>query len=202
MLGVPVDTSQPGETSTRIVGNYLRGRLPAVLDAPINFVDVADVADGHLLAADKGNPGERYILGGHNRPWAELIDMVAHASGVHHPLLVVPAEVGHIARLRERLGLPGAISAEAFGLMGQDWRFTSAKAKRELGYRPRPLRADDLGHRRVVPRADRAAAPSTTRDSSPLSVAAEGIAAVGRLGLLWPLRPAERLLRRRLLAGR
>ena len=65
--------------------------------------------------------------------------MVAHASGVHHPLLVIPAEVGHVARLRERLGLPGAISAEAFGLMGQDWRFTSAKAKRELGYRPRPL---------------------------------------------------------------
>jgi hypothetical protein len=43
------------------------------------------------------------------------------------------AEVGVIADLRERLGLPGAISAEAFGLMGQDWRFTSAKAKRELG---------------------------------------------------------------------
>ena len=162
MLGVPVDTSQPGETSTRIVGNYLRGRLPAVLDAPINFVDVEDVADGHLLAADKGNPGERYILGGHNRPWAELIDMVAHASGIHHPLLVVPAEVGAIARLRERLGLPGAISAEAFGLMGQDWRFTSAKAKRELGYRPRPLAADRLRHRRVVPRADRGAASSTT----------------------------------------
>ena len=65
--------------------------------------------------------------------------MVAHASGLHHPLLVVPAEVGAVARLRERIGLPGAISAEAFGLMGQDWRFTSAKAKRELGYRPRPL---------------------------------------------------------------
>ena len=90
MLGVPVDTSQPGETSTRIVGNYLRGRLPAVLDAPINFVDVEDVATGHLLAAERGKPGERYILGGHNRPWADLIDMVAHASGIHHPLLVDP----------------------------------------------------------------------------------------------------------------
>jgi dihydroflavonol-4-reductase len=200
VLGVPVDTSQPGETSTRIVGNYLRGRLPAVLDAPINFVDVEDVATGHLLAAEKGKPGERYILGGHNRPWAELIDMVAHASGVHHPLLVIPAEVAAIARLRERLGLPGAISAEAFGLMGQDWRFTSAKAKRELGYRPRPLAQTvsatvdwylELIEQGVFDGAD----------SSPLSVAAEGLAAVGRLGLLWPLRPAEKLLRRRLLAG-
>src|SRR3954470_16274547 len=129
VLGVPLDRSQPGETSTRIVGNYLRGRLPAVLDAPINFVDVEDAADGHLLAADKGNAGERYILGGHNRPWAEMIDMVAHASGIHHPIIVLPGELGHVAQLRERLGLPGAISAEAYGLMGQDWRFTSAKAK-------------------------------------------------------------------------
>jgi dihydroflavonol-4-reductase len=201
VLGVPVDRSQPGETSTRIVGNYLRGRLPAVLDAPINFVDVEDVADGHLLAADKGNPGERYILGGHNRPWAELIDMVAHASGVHHPLLVIPAEVGAVARLRERLGLPGAISAEAFGLMGQDWRFTSAKAKRELGYRPRPLAqtvtATVEWYLELIEQGT-----FEDADSSPLSIAAEGIAAAERFGLLWPLRPAEKLLRRRLVAGR
>jgi hypothetical protein len=127
--------------------------------------------------------------------------MVGHASGLHHPLLVIPAEVAAIARLRERLGLPGAISAEAFGLMGQDWRFTSAKAKRELGYRPRPLAQTvsatvdwylELIEQGVFDGAD----------SSPLSVAAEGLAAVGRLGLLWPLRPAEKLLRRRLLAGR
>jgi dihydroflavonol-4-reductase len=201
VLGVPVDRSQPGETSTRIVGNYLRGRLPAVLAAAINFVDVEDVADGHLLAEERGTPGERYILGGHNRAWAELIDMVAHASGVHHPLLVVPAQVGTISRVRERLGLPGAISAEAFGLMGQDWRFSSAKAKRELGYRPRPLAqtvsatADwylELIENGAFEDSDRSA----------LSAFAEGLATVDKLGLLWPLRPAEKLLRRRLLAGR
>jgi dihydroflavonol-4-reductase len=201
VLGVPVDTSQPGETSTRIVGNYLRGRLPAVLDAPINFVDVADVAAGHLLAADKGNPGERYILGGHNRPWAELMDMVAHASGIRHPIIVIPAEVGAIARLRERLGLPGAISAEAFGLMGQDWRFSSAKAKRELGYRPRPLAQTisatvewymDLIEQGAFDDSERSA----------MSAMAEGLGMFDRFGLLWPLRPAEKLLRRRLLAGR
>ena len=173
VLGVPVDTSQPGETSTRIVGNYLRGRLPAVLDAAINFVDVADVATGHLLAADKGKAGERYILGGHNRPWAELIDMVAHASGVRHPLLVVPAEVGAVARLRERLGLPGAISAEAFDLMGQDWRFTSAKAKRELGYRPRPLAQTISATTEWYLQLIEEGAFDDAR-SSPLSVAAEG----------------------------
>ena len=69
MLGVPVNRDQPGETSTRTVGNYLRGRLPAVVDAPMNFVDVEDVADGHLLAAERGSRGERYILGGENLSW-------------------------------------------------------------------------------------------------------------------------------------
>ncbi len=161
VLGVPVDTSQPGETSTRIVGNYLRGRLPAVLDAPINFVDVADVATGHLLAADKGNPGERYILGGHNRAWAELIDMVAHASGLHHPLLVVPAEVG-----------PHRPPARAARAAGRDLRrgvrpdgpglalhLRQGQARARLP--PAPARADGHGDRRVVPRADRGAARST-----------------------------------------
>ncbi len=57
LLGVPVDREQPGETSTRTVGNYLRSRLPGVIDAPMNFADVADAAQGHLLAADKGVGG-------------------------------------------------------------------------------------------------------------------------------------------------
>ena len=57
VLGVPVDRSQPGETSTRTIGNYLRGRLPAVVDGHTNIVDVRDVATGHLRAAEKGRPG-------------------------------------------------------------------------------------------------------------------------------------------------
>src|SRR3954467_11386176 len=66
VLGAAINRSLPGETSTRIVANYLRGRLPAVVDAYTNIVDVSDVAEGHLLAAHKGKPGERYILGGNN----------------------------------------------------------------------------------------------------------------------------------------
>ena len=139
VLGVPVNRSQPGETSTRTVGNYLRGRLPGVIDAPMNFVDVEDVAAGHLLAADRGAAGERYILGGVNLRWPHLIDRVAKLSGVRYPIIVLPRATGRAARVPEALGLPGAISAEAFELMGQDWRFTSQRARDELGYRPRPL---------------------------------------------------------------
>ena len=201
VLGVPVDHSQPGETSTRIVGNYLRGRLPAVLDAPMNFVDVEDVAAGHLLAADRGRPGERYILGGHNRAWAELIDMVADAVDEHRPLLVIPPEIAIVGRLRERLGLPGMIAAEAYALMGQDWRFSSAKAKRELGYRSRPLketvRATAEWYLELI-----AAGVFDDADRSALSVATQGLQVADRLGLLWGLRPAQAIVRRRLVAGR
>ena len=71
VFGAPVDRSQPGETSTRMIGNYLRGRLPAVVDAETNVVDVRDVAKGHLLAAERGRPGERYVLGGHDAGWVD-----------------------------------------------------------------------------------------------------------------------------------
>ena len=85
--------------------------------------------------------------------------------------------------------------------MGQDWRFTSAKAKRELGYRPRPLAqtvtATVEWYLELIE-----SGMFDDSDSSPLSIAAEGIAVVERFGLLWPLRPAEKLLRRRLVAGR
>ena len=139
VLGVPLDRGQPGETSTRIVGNYLRGRLPAVVDGGSTFVHVADVAQGHLLAAERGRAGERYVLGGHSTTWPELMRTVARVSGVHHPLVVIPHGVGALARRAEELRLPLAISAEAMVLMEQNWCYSSAKAKRELGYRPRPF---------------------------------------------------------------
>src|SRR3954449_6576041 len=105
VLGVPVNRAQKGENSTRTVGNYLRGRLPAVLDAPMNFVDVEDVASGHLLAADRGKPGERYILGAENVSWAALVDRIAELSDVHYPVMILPREVTYVARLREAIGL-------------------------------------------------------------------------------------------------
>ena len=64
VFGPALDRSTPGETSSRMIGNYLRGRLPAIVDGQTNAVDVRDVAKGHLLAAERGTPGERYVLGG------------------------------------------------------------------------------------------------------------------------------------------
>jgi len=198
VFGPPLDRSQPGETSTRMIGNYLRGRLPAVVDGETNIVDVRDVAGGHLLAAERGRPGERYVLGGHDVRWVELLERVAELSGVRHPLVVLPREAGAFARAAESLGLPGLVSAEGLVLMAQNWRYSSRKARRELGYRARPLDrtlTDTIDWYRELIDSGGLGGDSP----SPLSVAAGGVRLAGRTGLLGGVRLAERYLGRKLV---
>ncbi|MBV8430956.1 MAG: NAD-dependent epimerase/dehydratase family protein [Solirubrobacterales bacterium] len=200
VLGVPLDRHSPREISARTVGNYLRGRLPAVIDAPMNFVDVEDVAAGHLLAADDGDSGQRYILGGQNTTWPALIDRVAELSGVRHPVMVLPREVARLARVRDALGLPGPMAAEGYELMAQDWRFSSDKARRQLGYRHRPLdqtlRATISWYVDLIQRG----AFAGSRHSS-LSLMATGTRTLGQLGVLAPVKLGQRIVGRRVIAG-
>jgi dihydroflavonol-4-reductase len=199
VLGVPVDPTQPGETSTRTIGNYLRGRLPAVVDASVNIVDVRDVASGHLKAAERGRPGERYVLGGHDVGWVKLLAQVASISGVHHPLLVLPPELGAIARRAEALHLPTAVSSEGILAMAQNWCYSSRKARRELGYRTRSLERtlrDTVGwYQSLI-----ASGALDGARPSPLSVGAVGVRFAGRAGLLRGLRLAERYVGRQLVS--
>jgi dihydroflavonol-4-reductase len=200
VLGPPLDRSQASASSARIVGSYLRGRLPGVIAAPMNFVDVEDVAVGHLLAAERGRAGERYILGGSNTTWPTLIDRVSNLSGVHHPVVVLPRETARVARIRDALGLPGPLAAEGYELMAQDWRFSSAKARRELGFRPRPL--DQTLRATIdwyIALIERRAFQNAPRSS--LSMLAAGTRALSNLGLLAPVKLGQRLAGRRVIAG-
>jgi dihydroflavonol-4-reductase len=200
LLGTPVDRSQPGETSTRTVGNYLRGRLPAVIDSAMNFADVEDAAHGHLLAADRGAHGERYILGGENMTWPTLIDRVADMSGIHHPILVLPREIVRLARIREALKVPGPMSVEGYDLMSKNWRFSSAKAKRELGYEARPINetVQETIHwyQELI---EQGAFGKESR--SGLSTMASAMRRAGGLGLLRPVRIGQGIVGRRVVAG-
>jgi len=200
VLGVPVDRSQPGETSTRTIGNFLRGRLPAVVDGQTNIVDVRDVATGHLRAAEKGHPGERYILGGHDIRWVDLIARVAKLSGVRHPVGVLPGGLGGAARRGESLGLRLPISAEGLVLMEQNWRYSSRKARGELGYRPRKL---DTTLQDTIDWYQELIAAGALGGARPtaLSLAAGGMRLAGRAGLLGGVRLAERYTGQRLVVG-
>jgi dihydroflavonol-4-reductase len=198
VFGSPIDRSQPGETSSRMIGNYLRGRLPAVVDGAVNVVDVRDVASGHLKAAERGTPGERYVLGGHDLTWVELFERVTELADVHYPLVVLPTEVAQVADLAETLRVPMPVSSEGLVLMAQNWRYSSAKARRELGFRSRSLdktlRDTVRWYQELIDSgALGAGAPS------PLSLAAAGLRVAERAGILGGVRVAERYLGRRLL---
>ena len=199
VLGPPVDRSLAAETSNRAIANYLRGRLPAVVDGEIDIVDVRDVAAGHVAAAERGRPGERYVLGGRGIRWIELLERVAELSEVRYPLLVIPPELAGPARLAEQLGLPGPISSEALVLMGQNWRYSSAKARRELRFRPRSLDAtlrDTIAWCRELMDSG-----GLSDHPSPLSLTAGGLRLADRAGLLAGLRLVERWSGRQLLSG-
>jgi dihydroflavonol-4-reductase len=195
VLGATLNRAIPGETSTRIVANYLRGRLPAVVDSYTNIVDAEDVAEGHLLAARQGKPGERYILGGDNLRWSEVVDRVARLSGIRHPLIVLPPEIATAAAVLQRLGgRPGLF--EGIRLMAPDWRYSSAKARRELGYAPRS--ASETLARTVawyleLIEDDRMPARHTRSFDRMAGI----VRTAGRLGLLAPLRAAGSVAGRR-----
>jgi dihydroflavonol-4-reductase len=195
VLGAAYNRSLPGETSTRIVANYLRGRLPMIVDSYTNVVDVEDVAEGHLLAASAGRPGERYILGGENLRWSGVMERIADLSGIHHPLVVLPPEIGTAAGLLKRTGLPFG-TLEGIRLMAPAWRYSSAKARRELGYAPRE--ANETLRRTVdwyleLIEDDRMPA----RRSRSFDVMTAAVRAAERTGLLVPLKAAGQLAGRR-----
>ena len=195
VLGPAYNRGRPGETSTRIVGNYLRGRLPAIVDAYTNIVDVEDVAAGHLLVADRGRAGQRYIIGGENLRWSEVIDRVARISGVRHPLLVLPPEIAGVADALKRAGVPFGM-LEGIRLMAPNWRYSSARARRELGYAPRgaaeTLKRTVDWYQELI-EDDRMSAPK----SRSFDVMTAGVRAADRFGLLLPLRAAGQMTGRR-----
>jgi dihydroflavonol-4-reductase len=125
---------------------FWRGRIPVYFGGGLNFVDVRDVADGLRRVAEHGRPGERYILGGENRTLTDFFAELARFAGRAIPRVGLPAALGPAtAWLHDRLRPPGTgrpyISADQARLAGWYFFADSTKARRELGYRPRPLAA-------------------------------------------------------------
>ena len=115
--------------------------------------------------------------------------------------MVLPTSIRRLTRIREAIGLPGALSAEASNLMGQDWRFTSRKARDELGYDLAPARRHARATIEWVPRADRGRGVRRFSSVSGLSRWADSMRIASRLGLLTPVRVGQRVIGRRIVAG-
>lgn len=129
----------------RIVLDTLRGKMPAYVDTGLNVVHVDDAARGHLLAFEKGEPGERYILGGENMTLKAILDAVCACAGLAPPRIRLPrAPLYPVAWLAEgwaRLsGTTPPVTVDSLRMAGKFMHFSSAKARQALGYQPRPAR--------------------------------------------------------------
>jgi dihydroflavonol-4-reductase len=122
--------------ATSIVRRFMLGRIPAYVPGALNVVDVQDVARGHLLADERGTPGERYILGNRNYTLDRLFADLSRMSGAEPPALRLSAGVA--LRLTQAAGGRGPISLQEVRLASQWWTYRNTKAKRELAWRPSP----------------------------------------------------------------
>ncbi len=129
----------------RLIIEAARGHMPGFVDTGLNIVHVDDVAAGHLAAAEMGEIGQRYILGGENMSLAEILTEVARAIGRRPPRLKVPYAVAFSvaagAELMARItGHEPFTTLDGVRMARKKMYFSAAKASRELGYRPRPAR--------------------------------------------------------------
>ncbi len=151
------------ESSTKDVRKFLEGSVPATPAGGIAYVDVRDAAQGMLLAFDKGRPGERYILNAHNVTLAGFFQRLERISGVRAPRLKLPGSrpvaigLGKLfSKAVEAIGGEAPVDAVSLEMAQYYWYCDSAKAERELGFRPRdPAQTlldtvDDLVSRKVV----------------------------------------------------
>jgi dihydroflavonol-4-reductase len=141
----PVGPCDARPTPTgRVVLEAARGYIPAYVDTGLNLVHVDDVAEGHLLAFERGRVGERYILGGENLPLGAMLALIADLMGRSPPRLRLPARaLLPVALLAEALarvsgGREPLVTVDGVRMARKAMYFTSAKAERELGYRSRP----------------------------------------------------------------
>ena len=130
----------PGRSSTTLVRRFLRRQIPAYVDGTINIVGIDDVARGHLLADERGELGQRYILGNRNYTMDRLFATLGRLSGVEPPPIKLPVAVAlALSAAAERIpGAPALPSSSEIRAASLNWAFSNRKAKRDLGWTTSP----------------------------------------------------------------
>ena len=129
----------------RMVLDFMRGRVPAYVNTGMNLVDVEDVASGHVLALEKGRPGERYLLGNRNMTLAQVFKILEGITGRRAPRLKLPIRlviaVGYVDELVEGriLRRVPAIPVEGLKVARKPMYVDCRKAVEELGVPQSPV---------------------------------------------------------------
>jgi dihydroflavonol-4-reductase len=130
----------------RIIVDFMNGKMPAYVDTGLNVVAVEDVAAGHLLAAENGRIGERYILGARNMTLKQILDALATITGRPTPRVRLPHAValaaGYADEFFSRLtGREPQIPVEGVKMSRHRMFVASDKAEKQLGYKPGSVEA-------------------------------------------------------------
>jgi dihydroflavonol-4-reductase len=143
----PSSVQGPGRSggTGRILIAYLNGRLPAFIDTQISVVDIDDCVEGHLLGAERGVPGERYVLNGDTIPATDALAIVTELSGVRHRVRLLPAPAARaVAALVEGAykarGRTPPVCREMVRTLLHGHRYDGSRAERELGLRYTPMK--------------------------------------------------------------
>jgi dihydroflavonol-4-reductase len=130
---------------TAMLQHFLHARLQLYLDFVVNLVDVRDVATGLILAMERGQIGQRYILGGESIPLKKILQLTAMISGRRSLSIAVPGRLAEIsAKMLELISdhvthRPPTGTAEGVRIAMRATDLSIDKARRELGYAPRPV---------------------------------------------------------------
>jgi nucleoside-diphosphate-sugar epimerase len=185
----------PGDTSfvADAMRLFYRG-LPAIPgpEMTVSYAHVEDIAEGHILAAEKGKIGESYILAGPAIPLGEMVDFWAHLTGRPAPSLKIPAAwlrplTPIVGWLESIIPLPATFSREAIVGLGATYIARSDKARAELGWQTRPLQTGMLETFEWIAATEAekvTAAPSPTREQK---IAKLALTAAFTLFLAWLL---------------
>ncbi|HUK88906.1 MAG TPA: hopanoid-associated sugar epimerase [Blastocatellia bacterium] len=127
-----------------IVLRFLNKKMPAYVDTGLNIVDVEDVARAHILALERGRPGERYILGNRNLTLKELLDILSSLTGMKAPTIqiphIVPLVVAWIDEgILAKFGKRPDVSINSVKMSHKAMYYDSSKAVRELGMPQSPI---------------------------------------------------------------
>jgi dihydroflavonol-4-reductase len=141
----PIGANDIKPTPTGQIVVFLNRKFPAYVDTGLNLVDVGEVARMHVVAVDRGQPGERYILGGENLSLKQILDKMSAITGIPSPTMEVPHGVAmafafldetFTGRLR---GKEPRATVEAVRMGRKKMFASSAKAERDLGFRVVPV---------------------------------------------------------------
>ncbi len=134
---------KPTPTGRMIVQAAL-GKMPAYVETGLNLVHVDDVAEGHMLAFEKGRIGERYVLGGEDMELRDILAEIARLTGGEPPRFRIPhaaiLPIAYMAEAWTRLsgGAEPFVTVDGVKMARKKMFFSSAKARRDLGFNPRP----------------------------------------------------------------